>query len=214
MRTPKEYTANIKNGIITAPMLTDCLYSVNKRAKNWRDKEREYRYKRRDTYNREEQARDEKERYYSMKETMLSIVQPICIHRETIHHSGTERIYDYDEAMEQYDDAYWEYKSQDKFIYEGSYWCKQIHDYVHFGDITVEYESEYRYYLYYDLGGNHTFHTPVSKKTAESTGLEMIDIDNLMTFGDNIEDLISSQFVQKVIDLIASGQYQYIQEGA
>lgn len=58
MRTPKEYTANIKNGIITAPMLTDCLYSVNKRAKNWRDKEREYRYKRRDTYNREEQARD------------------------------------------------------------------------------------------------------------------------------------------------------------
>ena len=32
MRTPKEYTANIKNGIITAPMLTDCLYSVNKRA--------------------------------------------------------------------------------------------------------------------------------------------------------------------------------------
>ena len=42
----------------------------------------------------------------------------------------------------------------------------------------------------------------------------MIDIDNLMTFGDNIEDLISSQFVQKVIELIASGEYQYIQEGA
>ena len=56
-------------------------------------------------------------------------------------------------------------------------------------------------------------HRCSKKKTAESTGLEMIDIDNLMTFGDNIEDLISSQFVQKVIDLITSGQYQYIQEG-
>lgn len=33
MKTPKEYNDNIKNGIITSKMLTDCLYSVNKRAK-------------------------------------------------------------------------------------------------------------------------------------------------------------------------------------
>ena len=44
MRTPKEYTNNIKNYIITKQMLLDCLYSSNKRAKNWRDKEREYRH--------------------------------------------------------------------------------------------------------------------------------------------------------------------------
>lgn len=30
MKTPKEYNDNIKNGIITSKMLTDCLYSVNK----------------------------------------------------------------------------------------------------------------------------------------------------------------------------------------
>ena len=39
MKTPKEYTQNLKNGIITAEMLSDCIFSCNKRAKNWRDKE-------------------------------------------------------------------------------------------------------------------------------------------------------------------------------
>lgn len=45
MRTPYEYTKNLKNGIITRDMLLDCLYSVNKRAKNFRDKERELKEK-------------------------------------------------------------------------------------------------------------------------------------------------------------------------
>lgn len=31
MRTPKEYTQNLKQKIITKQMLADCLYSVNKR---------------------------------------------------------------------------------------------------------------------------------------------------------------------------------------
>ena len=33
MRTPKEYTDNLKKKTITESMLLDCLYSVNKRAK-------------------------------------------------------------------------------------------------------------------------------------------------------------------------------------
>ena len=37
MKTPKEYTDNIKNGIITTSMLEAALYSVNKRAKNYRN---------------------------------------------------------------------------------------------------------------------------------------------------------------------------------
>ena len=43
MRTPAAYNNNLKNHIITMQMLVDCLYSSNKRAKNWRDKQREYR---------------------------------------------------------------------------------------------------------------------------------------------------------------------------
>lgn len=60
MRTPKEYTKDLQNHIITAQMLSDCLYSCNKRAKNWRDKESYYRSMRYDTYHNEENAREEK----------------------------------------------------------------------------------------------------------------------------------------------------------
>lgn len=44
MKTPKEYTKNLNNHIITEDMFCDCLYSVNKRAKNFRDKAQSYRY--------------------------------------------------------------------------------------------------------------------------------------------------------------------------
>ena len=44
MKTPKEYIENLKNRTITTEMLADCLYSVNKRAKNYRDAGYAYRY--------------------------------------------------------------------------------------------------------------------------------------------------------------------------
>lgn len=42
MKTPEEYTKNLKKGIITDEMLNQCLYSVNKRAKNYRDRKKGY----------------------------------------------------------------------------------------------------------------------------------------------------------------------------
>ena len=42
MQTPKEYIKNLNNKIITDEMLSDALFSVNKRAKNWRDKKNQY----------------------------------------------------------------------------------------------------------------------------------------------------------------------------
>lgn len=59
MRTPKEYMNNIKVGIITDKMLAESLFSVNKRAKNCRDKEREYRNSY-DIYNNCEKYREQK----------------------------------------------------------------------------------------------------------------------------------------------------------
>ncbi len=41
MKTSKDFKDKLSKGIITASMLEAALYSVNKRAKNYRDKERE-----------------------------------------------------------------------------------------------------------------------------------------------------------------------------
>ena len=49
MRTPKNYTQLVNDKKITNEMIAECIYSVNKRAKNHRDKIRKYKY---DRYNR------------------------------------------------------------------------------------------------------------------------------------------------------------------
>lgn len=84
MKTPREFNNNLKKGILTKEMLEACLLSVNKRAKNWRDREREYRQYREDYYDNCEKAREKKEYYYWKKEILLSILKPTCIHRELL----------------------------------------------------------------------------------------------------------------------------------
>lgn len=75
MRTPKDFSENIKNGIITTEMLNECLYSVNKRAKNYRDAKRE-------CYGRYRDSNECKEKnFYHKKEKLLSVITPVCIHK-------------------------------------------------------------------------------------------------------------------------------------
>lgn len=200
MRTPVLYTKNLKNHVITMQMLLDCLYSSNKRAKNWRDKEREYRNRRYDTYNNEEKARDKKEGYYQQKDIMLSILKPVCIHRETIKSQYRKRIYEYE-------DEYWKYREAGAFFHTGEYWDREFQDYVQFGDIYLDRDPIYHYYLFYDVGGDHTFHTPISEDDICLYDLEVKDITQLCTTGYNIKDLISTQFVKKIIDLIKSEDF-------
>ena len=85
----------------------------------------------------------------------------------------------------------------------------ELKEYVEFGDVIRE-EKDYRYYLFYDLGGNHTFHTPIHDKTKKFEHLQIIDIDELCTYGHEVEDLVSTQFVKKVIELIESGEYKFV----
>lgn len=89
MKTPKEYRDNLLNHIITKQMLVDCLYSVNKRAKNYRDKEREQRaYSRCHRYIDNSAfikgAREKKLEMYRMKDILLQVLTPICIHKELL----------------------------------------------------------------------------------------------------------------------------------
>lgn len=81
MKTSKEYQINLRNKIITENMLYDCLFSLNKRAKNCRDKKNEYW--------RSEYKWDYIERmdeYYRQKDFLLkSILKPTLIHRQTTY---------------------------------------------------------------------------------------------------------------------------------
>lgn len=206
MRTPTQYTKNLKNKIITEAMLIDCLYSSNKRAKNYRDKAREYRayfrnnYYAYDKYDNVGKCNSKKEEYYSQKEKLLSIVQPTCIHKE---HFGYEkrRIYDYEPDYK---------KNRKNFVWENCFFDREQEREVWFGDVLKYDEPIYHYYLFYDLNGSKTFHSPINESEIKNYNLNIVDVDLIETEGHEIDDLISNQFVKKVIEIIESGEYTYV----
>ena len=60
--------------------------------------------------------------------------------------------------------------------------------------------------LFYELG-THSFHTPIEEFEIPEN-LDVIDIDELDTYGDGIENLLSNVFVTKVMLMIYSGDYE------
>lgn len=206
MRTPKEYADNLKNGVITEAMLLDCLYSVNKRAKNYRDKARGYReyfrYNRYayDKYGNEAKCTAKKEEYYRQKEKLLSVLQPTCIHKEFFGYERI-RIYDYEPEYR---------KNQKRFVWENSFYDYDEGREVWFGDIEDKSRPKYHYYLFYDINGTKTFHSPIQESDIKKYNLNIINIDQLKTEGHDVSDLISNQFVQKVLTLIDSKNYKLV----
>ena len=170
MTTPKNFIKNFKRREITEEMLGACIYSANKRAKNYRDKQANQRERRlsayyyggyyNDLYDVETRARPQKEAFYEKKENLLSVVDPDCIH-----------------VLKRYDDDGQVYKTE--------------------------------YFLYYRVG-EYKFHSILSEDYVANYDLEKVEIDSLVTEGREIKDLISSQFVDKIIELIKSGDYKLI----
>ena len=193
MKTPKEYTQNLKNGIITAEMLSDCIFSCNKRAKNWRDKEAQlHRYFAEnrfatDNHDNEFKAMMEKDKYYGFKDELLRLLKPVCIHVET-------RINYF-------------------YLPEGKEpWNPMAKKTGHTRYLAYEYEEESKkYYLFYKCAG-HSFHSPIDSPD-QYPDLPVVELkDKLETYGKDTLNLLSMQFVSKVLDLIRSGNYTFLNE--
>ena len=214
MKTPKEYSRNLANGIITPDMLRDCLFSTNKRAKNCRDQERAYRNGW-DYYDNEEKYREKKEEYYRQKELLLTLLKPQCIHKELLGYER-RRIYDYETDYQEHlkagdfvrQNRYFERDIEDSGSYEYDDFYNQEGHWVYFGDVELKDKPRYHYYLFYDMGQN-SFHSPIAEEDIANYDLPVIAIDHLDTHGHEITDLISAQFVKKVLSLIESGKYKY-----
>lgn len=207
MRTPKRYTDLIKNKKITNQIIAECIYSVNKRAKNYRDKIEDsnqagfYKYKEINN----EKAKEQKERYYSMKEDLLLNFGPKLVHKQYVGEKR-QRVYSY---QKNYEKLYNEKRND--IVWENSYYDYDRNKEVDFFDYSLG-EKKYLYFLYYEIG-EYSFHTPITEERAEkNTELEIKEIDeNFQTHGADIVDLLSTQFVQKVIDLLDSGDYTIIE---
>lgn len=208
METPKEYSDNLKDKVITKEMLSLCIYSSNERAKNFRDKLRKYKrfledqhyvwdmYYNTNTYNNRMHI------YYEQKAIMLSILKPVLIKRRFCSYQRV-RIYDYDK---EYPDAV----KNNKFVWHGEYYDGAFHRYVKFGDIHDTTKPIYKYYLFFDLGNDLTFHLPISEKETEKySDLDIVDVDTIPKSNQKYSDLISVNFAKKVVELIKNGDFTY-----
>lgn len=133
--------------------------------------------------------------YYNMKDCLLKLVQPTCIHKEEQLHKI--RIYDYEDAYHQY--------PPEEIIYKNTYYDRDFEEWTSFINVMV---PESKYYLFYDFG-DYSFHTPISDPK-QYPDMNVIEISQLDTHGHAIEDLISVQFVKRVVDLVKSGEYTYV----
>ena len=207
MRTPQNYTQLVNDKKITNEMIAECIYSVNKRAKNHRDRIRKYKEDRYNPYAARniENAEDEMEKYYTMKEEMLTVFEPSLIHEQYVGEEK-KRVFsteeDYDKLLQE--------KSND-ILRKGSYYDDENSIEVEFFDYKLG-RKKYLYFLFYEIG-EYSFHLPISEQKAKKyTKLQIKEIDqDFKTHGANIKGLLSTQFVNKVLRLLQSGGYTIVE---
>jgi len=197
MKTPIEYTKKLKNGIITGEIVDHVLYSYNKRAKNYRDNRDNVSYLLRNGYIADDkygnyQRYDEIMReYYRKKAEVIKLYgkEPSLIHKLTL--KRRKRIYDYEDEFYSL--------NQSNIIYRGEYYDRDESDYVCFADVMID---EIAYYLLYEFP-THSYHQPISEmELTEYKGLEIIQLDELTTSGEDIVNLLSVKFCDKVLSAL------------
>ena len=122
------------------------------------------------------------------------------INKQYIGHKK-QRVYSYEKK---YEKLYNE--KRNAIVWENSYYDYDTNKEIEFFDYSLG-KKEYLYFLYYEIG-EYSFHSPIDEKIAKNSQLEIKEIDeDFQTRGADIVDLLSKQFVQKVIDLLESGEY-------
>lgn len=196
MKPPKEYLKNLKHHTITEKMLSDCIYSINNRALNSRDNEYKYTHYIPDTYGNANKYRKKKLEYYSMKKVLLSILEPSHIQKCEV--LQRKRTYDYEEGYE-------EILKSGNYVNNSGFYDPDRKEHVEF---VVQMIPQTVYYLVYQVG-NCSFRLPIQQSDViRRPDLDVKDAGRIPpVYGDITVDMLSVQFVEKVLKLVKSGNY-------
>lgn len=196
MKPPKEYLKNLKHHTITEKMLSDCIYSINNRALNSRDNEYKYTNYIPDTYGNANKYRKKKLEYYNMKRVLLSILEPSHIQKGEV--LQRKRTYDYEEGYE-------EILKSGNYVNNSGFYDPERKEHVEF---VVQMIPQTVYYLVYQVG-NCSFRLPIQQSDViRRPDLDVKDAGRIPpVYGDITVDMLSVQFVEKVLKLVKSGNY-------
>lgn len=196
MKPPKEYLKNLKNHTITEKMLSDCLFSINNRALNSRDNEHKYTHYIPDPYGNANKYRKKKLEYYGMKKVLLSVLEPSHIQKGEV--LQRKRTYDYEEGYE-------EILESGNYVNNSGFYDPDRKEHVEF---VVQMIPQTVYYLVYQVG-NCSFRLPIQQSDViRRPDLDVKDAGRIPpVYGDITVDMLSVQFVEKVLKLVKSGNY-------
>ena len=201
MKPPKEYLKNLKHHTITEKMLSDCIYSINNRALNSRDNEYKYTHYIPNTYGNANKYHTKKLEYYQMKKVLLSILEPAHIQKGEV--LQRKRTYDYEEGYE-------DILKSGNYVNNSGFYDPDRKEHVEF---VVQMIPETVYYLTYTLS-NRTFRVPLEESEIKQyPDLEVVDVGRITpVYGDITADMLSVQFVEKILLLIKNRNYTLIFE--
>lgn len=199
MKPPKEYLKNLKHHTITKQMLSDCIYSINNRALNSRDNEYKYTHYIPDTYGNANKYHKKKLEYYQMKKVLLSILEPAHIQKGEV--LQRKRTYDYEEG-------YGDILKSGNYVNNSGFFDPDRKEHVEF---VVQMIPQTVYYLTYTVS-NRTFRVPFAEAEIEKyPDLEIVDVGRITpVYGDITANMLSVQFVEKIVQLIKSRNYELI----
>ena len=211
MEIPQEFLSNIENRILTEKMLELTLHSLNKRAKNCRDKKKEYYLKGKKTgyeidFDTSDKYKKQEQEYYQQKVFLIKeLLRPNCIHESINEVEKPVRYFNYDPEFIDF---------QDRAIYYSDYFDKKLGEYVEFIDV-ITVEKIKKYYLFYKTS-NYSFHIPIEKEEVETqmnkNNINKIIEIELQTKGQDVRELIPIDFIRRIIELVKSKDYKFIQE--
>ena len=196
MKPPKEYLKNLKHHTITEKMLSDCIYSINNRALNSRDNEYKYTHYIPNTYGNANKYHKKKLEYYQMKKVLLSILEPAHIQKGEV--LQRKRTYDYEEGYE-------DILKSGNYVNNSGFYDADRREHVEF---VVQMIPQTVYYLTYTVS-SRTFRVPIQQSDViRRPDLDVKDVGRIPpVYGDITVDMLSVQFVEKVLKLVKSGNY-------
>ena len=168
MEISTQIRRHLGKGEVTNEMLGMAAFSYNKRAKNMRDQEREWRdyYRRnryyKDTYGTVDKYKDKKDDYYRRKDECLAFAAPTALH-----------VVERERTLREWDDAHGNY------VFE-----------------TTTFNEHYELFTIGTYRFHHPI-TEEEFHRLEGT-LPVEAIDDLETEGDDVEELMSVQTADKI----------------
>lgn len=198
MKTPVKYSNLAKNNELNNEIIGHVAFSINKRAKNYRDKRNEYRYSNyRHAYSCMQSYEEKMNEAYTMKANILSLFKPIEVHQATFKSEFYKIVYSDQPEYSQIRPH--QVRSAGRSLTTGN----------KYKEILIE-KSRIQYFLYYEID-NFKFHQPIDEIELENyTDLSVKTLeDNFKVDGKKGTELLSAQFCKKVYQLIQSEKYTF-----